>query len=205
MRKLLLTTAAVAAAIAGAVAGEPSFGTFTDERDGKIYRTVKMPDGKTWMAYNLNYKTGNSWCFLNDVSNCKRYGRLYDWNTAKKACPEGWRLPSQGDWNNLNNAIGKSGGGKKLKARIHWDRYKDGRNGHGTDNYGFSALHSGIRYSDGAFCCADDDSENANWWTSTKDGDSNAYFWHVVDFDADLNDGSYDKKYGLSVRCVQNK
>ena len=38
MRKLLLTTAAVAAAIAGAVAGEPSFGTFTDTRDGQTYR-----------------------------------------------------------------------------------------------------------------------------------------------------------------------
>jgi hypothetical protein len=26
-------------------------------------KTVKMPDGKTWMAENLNYKTGNSWCY----------------------------------------------------------------------------------------------------------------------------------------------
>jgi hypothetical protein len=41
MRKLLLTTAAVAAAIAVAVAGEPSFGTLTDARDGQTYRTVK--------------------------------------------------------------------------------------------------------------------------------------------------------------------
>jgi hypothetical protein len=32
MRKLMLTTAAVAAAIAGALAAEPSFGTFTDIR-----------------------------------------------------------------------------------------------------------------------------------------------------------------------------
>jgi hypothetical protein len=42
MRKLILTTAAVAAAIAGAVAGEPSFGTFTDTRDGQTYKTVKI-------------------------------------------------------------------------------------------------------------------------------------------------------------------
>jgi uncharacterized protein (TIGR02145 family) len=204
MRKLLLTTAAVAAAIGLAVAAETEYGTFTDERDGKIYRTVKMPDGKTWMAYNLNYKTGNSWCFLNDVSKCKRYGRLYDWNTAMKACPEGWRLPSRGDWNDLNNAIGKSGGGKKLKARIHWDRYKD-RNGHGTDNYGFSALHGGSRHPDGDFNCADDDTEEGNWWTSTKDGDSNAYFWLLIDYAAVLGEGSNDKRFGFSVRCVQNK
>ena len=40
MRKLLLTTVAVAAAIAGTVADETAFGTFTDTRDGQTYKTV---------------------------------------------------------------------------------------------------------------------------------------------------------------------
>jgi hypothetical protein len=40
MRKLLLTTAAVAAAIAGAFAEETAFGTFTDTRDWQTYKTV---------------------------------------------------------------------------------------------------------------------------------------------------------------------
>jgi uncharacterized protein (TIGR02145 family) len=29
--------------------------TFTDARDGKQYKTVVMPDGRTWFAQNLNY------------------------------------------------------------------------------------------------------------------------------------------------------
>lgn len=29
--------------------------TFTDPRDGKTYKTVVMPDGKSWFAQNLNY------------------------------------------------------------------------------------------------------------------------------------------------------
>jgi uncharacterized protein (TIGR02145 family) len=29
--------------------------TFTDPRDGKSYKTVVMPDGRTWFAQNLNY------------------------------------------------------------------------------------------------------------------------------------------------------
>jgi len=40
MRKLLLTTAAVAAAIAGAFADETAFGTFFDTRDGQTYKTM---------------------------------------------------------------------------------------------------------------------------------------------------------------------
>jgi uncharacterized protein (TIGR02145 family) len=31
-------------------------GTIIDERDKKVYKTVKMPDGKVWMAENLNYQ-----------------------------------------------------------------------------------------------------------------------------------------------------
>jgi hypothetical protein len=99
MRKLILTTAAVAAAIAGAFAGEPSFGTLTDGRDGQKYKTVKI--GKqTWMAENLNYNTPNgsrscgSRCNDNSRSYCDKYGRLYDWKTATTVCPKGWKLPS---------------------------------------------------------------------------------------------------------------
>jgi uncharacterized protein (TIGR02145 family) len=38
---------------AGAVTGASA--TFTDPRDGKSYKTVVMPDGRTWFAQNLNY------------------------------------------------------------------------------------------------------------------------------------------------------
>jgi uncharacterized protein (TIGR02145 family) len=31
---------------------------YTDPRDGKIYKTVVMPDGRTWFAQNLNYTKG---------------------------------------------------------------------------------------------------------------------------------------------------
>jgi len=47
-----------------------------------------MPDGKWWMAENLNYKTPNSACYGDLDTNCENgYGRLYVYNDAISACP----------------------------------------------------------------------------------------------------------------------
>jgi hypothetical protein len=94
-------------------------GTFTDSRNGKTYKTVKMPDGKRWMAENLNYPAqniGNSWCSGDNESNCDKYGLLYDWNGARMSCPSGWHLPSRQEWIDLRTKTGGSMSGIEIES-----------------------------------------------------------------------------------------
>lgn len=73
-------------------------GSFKDERDNvNTYKWIRLDDGKKWMVNNLNYDTDNSLCINENY--CFEFGRKYDWNEAQTACPKGWRLPSDSDWN----------------------------------------------------------------------------------------------------------
>jgi uncharacterized protein (TIGR02145 family)/uncharacterized repeat protein (TIGR02543 family) len=173
-------------------------GVLTDSRDGKRYRTVVI-GGKRWMAENLNYQiSSGSWCYDYSNSNCDKYGRLYDWNTAKTVCPAGFHLPLRQEWNNL---VAVAGGdrkaGKNLKAKSGWS----GKKGNGTDKFGVSALPGGYRGSGGNFNSA---GINGNWWTATEFSDGLAYFRGMsYNYDG-VDEINSDKSYGLSVRCVQN-
>jgi len=170
---------------------------FTDMRDSTKYKTIVIGP-LTWFAENLNYKAGNSWCYEDDEYNCGKYGRLYDWNTARLVCPSGWHLPSRAEWNDMISAIGESDVGRKLKSKNGWN--KIGKIG--TDEYGFSALPSGRRFANGNFRLV---GEAGNWWTSTECNSLEAYYRYM---NANINEvgesNYYRKVMGFSVRCVKN-
>lgn len=60
-------------------------GHVTDPRDGQLYPTILLDDGKVWTAKNLNIDLEGS----SVSSDGLQYGRLYTWSTAIDACPEG--------------------------------------------------------------------------------------------------------------------
>ena len=68
-----------------------------DTRDGQRYPIIKIGED-TWFGKNLNYTSEGSYCYDYDLENCKKYGHLYEWEAALKACPEGWHLSTEYEW-----------------------------------------------------------------------------------------------------------
>jgi uncharacterized protein (TIGR02145 family) len=170
----------------------------------KSCKTVKIGD-QTWMAENLNRKMGNSKCYGDADSNCVKYGRLYDWETAIKACPNGWKLPDTADWQKLiDKAGGSSVAGTKLKSTSSWDNFFGSGLIVGTDDYGFSALPGGSSGGEaeyrGLFGC---------WWTATEYPQScydckSAYMYLMAYAREDVTRFSRDQSGKYSVRCIKN-
>ena len=200
--------------------------TFTDPRDNKTYKSVKIAE-QIWMAENLNYEAGGScggtvsetekwidedtgevsgeWTYylLEDKNNanCDKYGRLYDWETAKKVCPKGWHLPSDTEWKTL--VEGDKEVGNKLKATSGWDN-----NGNGTDNYGFSALPGGSSeysfFGDSYYENFDGVGSYGCWWGDSNDIPKRARISDNFSYDIDGNIYNVGNSGKCSVRCIKD-
>jgi uncharacterized protein (TIGR02145 family) len=196
MNKYLLIV--VAAAVFGAFA--QTTGTFKDSRDGKTYKTVKIGTS-VWMAENLNFAAEGSVCYGNNDANCDKYGRLYDWDTALKACPAGYHLPLDDEWAALvNYAGGKEKAGKMLKSSKGWESKKGVPVGT-NDEYSFSALPGGLGNSGGSFYNA---GYYGYWWSATEDSADYARR-RGVDYNLDyVSRNDVSKTLLFSVRCVKD-
>ena len=170
------------------------------DKDGNIYKTVKIGE-QVWMAENLRIKTDDSWCYENKESNCKKYGRLYSWSAAMKACPAGWHLPSKGSFETLSKSVGGEYiAGMKLRSKEGWDE-----NGNGMDAYAFSALPAGYVYGhEYGRETFQGEGDIADFWSSTEDSKSHAF---VMPLSRNYNNStlvSESKNTGRSVRCLKN-
>ena len=196
MKRLTLTMAfMVVFCVVGAFAASQK-GTMKDSRDGKAYKTVKI-GSQTWMAENLNYKIEDSYCYEDVEANCAKYGRLYTWRAAQKACPAGWHLPVKGEFEALVEASGgEVVAGKKLKSSSGWNG-----NGNGDDSFSFSAFPAGTRVEDGNYV---EEGENTYFWSSTEHSNFVALRM-LLSYEFDLADlSNFDKEDAFSVRCLRD-
>ena len=156
-----------------------TFGEFTDPRNHITYGTVKIGD-QVWFSENLNYSMDGSYCFDDNSENCEIFGRLYTWDAAMKACPEGWRLPSDEDFSTLYKL--------QLKSTSWF----------GND---FLVISTGYRDTGSRY---EDLGKYAFFWTSTEE-----QYIHedAVDFRFEKSSfmGSFhdNKAIGFSVRCIK--
>ena len=203
--------------------------TLTDLRDGQVYRTttISIPTldySEVWMAENLNYETGNSFCYGDNPDKCNTYGRLYTWAAAvgkteeeccyehcnlpsgniRGVCPMGWHLPSYSEWEALIVAVDGSiteyeydnTAGKRLKSISGWIE-----NGNGIDSYSFSAFPAGDRSGGGGY---NYEGDNAFFWSPVENGSSNAFGMYLNDYYDKAFLYDFDKYYGFSVRCLKD-
>jgi len=122
---------------------------------------------------------------------CDKYGRLYNWKTATTACPKGWRMPNNSEWQKLITAIGgNSTASIKLKAKS-W--------GNGTDDYNFTALPGGYANNDSIF----HPGITAEWWSLTEHNATQAYS-HKITYSPSVRlDTIFKSSYG-SLRCIKD-
>jgi len=175
-------------------------GTFTDLRDGKNYKWVKIGD-QIWMAENLNYsKVAWSRCYEENKSNCEIYGRLYDWKSAKTACPTGWHLPSDEDWMKLIIFLGGesvAGGNVKETGASHW-RFPNVK---ATNTSGFTALPGGMMDMDGIFYGL---GTEAHFWSSYKNKAETAVEFQISQSDGEFRYSFQNVFHYLTVRCLKD-
>ncbi len=165
---------------------------FNDARDGKSYQTVEIGD-QIWMQENLAFapENGNYWAYNDEVENVETYGYLYDYETAVKVCPPGWRLPSLEDLRALVDYVTSDG------TDIHNALKKGGSSG-------FEALPGGFRRSGGSF----HNIGETGYWITSSTCDSDYHVYHLMVSKAlpyltAVNSDNIYKNDGLSVRCIK--
>lgn len=152
----------------------PVIGSVTDPRDGRLYRVERFGE-KIWMIDNLAFDIpDSSACYDGDSLNCEKYGRLYPFEQAKRACPEGFRTATDEDFESLSAAD--------------------------VADFAVTVVFGGYFNQNGICALA---GEGTYFWTSSEEDASRGFVRNLFADANSLEKASVDKKFGLSVRCVQ--
>lgn len=159
---------------------EIQYGSIVDERDGKVYKTIKIGN-QEWMAENLNYSDSiqvpalknKMWCYDNKAANCSVAGRLYTWAVAMDSMgtfsPNGKGCGDKVECTPTFPIRGICPTGWHLPDTTEWKVLQDEvekiafagkvlkshigwfKNGNGSNDVGFSALPAGDKSVNGFY------------------------------------------------------
>lgn len=208
--------------------------TTVTDIDGNVYQTVTI-GAQEWMAEDLrvtHYRNGdaipnitdNTWgglttgaycAYMDDDNNESTYGLLYNWyavSDARNIAPEGWHVPTDDDWKELEMALGMSQtdadasdfrgtneGSKLAGNEALWESGSLETNAE-FGSSGFDAIPGGLCEPDRQFRFL---GFRGHWWTSTTVGGA-SWFRTLDCYQSDMARVQYNNRYGLSIRCVKD-
>lgn len=183
-----------------AVEGEKSF---TDERDGQVYSYITS-GGLDWMNMNLRY-AGAGRPYSDCASMTQIFGNLYTWEEAMTVCPDGWRLPGKGEWQELCGDFKGAAGSLMVDSYFnrdkmweYWPAVKI------SNSSGMNLMPSGYAViQDDKWLYTGRNSYSAVWTSSESADDCAACILLYVSH-PDVIVGSSSREYfAASVRCVR--
>ncbi|MBK8805271.1 MAG: fibrobacter succinogenes major paralogous domain-containing protein [Bacteroidales bacterium] len=189
---------------------------------GNVYQTIKIGN-QIWMAENLkttslndntvlpNIEDNTVWknqtssaysSINNDLELLKKgYGYMYNLYAVEtgKLCPSGWHIPTEADWTALFLEVGKLESANMLKqaGNSEWNF----PNSDVTNKYGFTALPTGGRGTDGTFFAF---GGGGFFWSIELDNTNPAYFNFTCDYPQASSMSVPFKNYGSTVRCIKD-
>lgn len=205
------------------------FGTFTDPRDGNVYKTIAIGE-QVWMAENLRYlpsvvgrdiesKTkpyyyvygydGTSVNEAKATANYTTYGVLYNWPAAMAGAENSQENPS--------GVQGVCPAGWHLPSNAEWQELTDnltgmdvggglketGMTNWGTPNTG-ATNETGFTARPGGSTLSNTIGYSGWWWTTNEYSEEYAFSYYLqYNFSHVRRDGVY-KEVGRSVRCVRD-
>ncbi len=200
----------------------------THYADGTEIPLVK--DNTEWTNLGDN-STDDAYCWYNNdsVSYAGTYGALYTWAASMKkatssssnpsgvqgACPDGWHLPSDDEWKELEMHLGMSQSdadntgargtneGSKLAGNASLWNNGDLKNNSEFGTSNFSCLPGGSRRgSDGLFGFM---GHEGYWLSSTEDSNNKAWTRYLGAWNSEISRYSYNKSGGDSIRCIKDE
>lgn len=148
--------------------------------------------------------TSPGYCWYNNDERYKNlYGALYNWWAVgwRRLCPVNWHVPLNEEWDVLIEFLGGAtvaGGKMKITGTDFWDEPNYGA----TNESGFTALPGGWRsWSDGTFMSI---RGAGYWWSSTSDTETDAWGYHMYNWNGEINRNVFVKTNGFSIRCIRD-
>jgi uncharacterized protein (TIGR02145 family) len=160
----------------------------------------RMLDGRQWTTDNLSVGIDQSYCYGDAEANCRRYGRLYTWESARRGCQslgDGWRLPTDDEWRQLAKHYGG----------VYEDTNHNGKAAFTAllvgGNSGFNALLGGNRDSDnGQYARLE---AHGIYWTASETDPASAVFYNFGKGSQALyRQRAGNKQMAVSARCVRD-